>query len=205
MTKFLNNEIQGEQEAPLEVLKSLFPRFAEASEEVQAKSNKWVVLMYGTTEEGLEWQVAYQNIFAPENLIYHLFVFRLDGVMATHIPVQAVQMIPPISEKTHGVDYFDWIEIQGALFLWLTKNNYKPFKIDMEPAGKVVYQTQEKPEEAIAKMKNGEPYTIVAIKAEIFVEKLKEWKKQQAEKASTIITPEQVAAEHGQNAKIIMP
>jgi hypothetical protein len=205
MKKFLKDELNQVQEGPAEALKQLFPKFAEAEEEIQKKSNRWIVILNGKTEDGIEWQVAVQDIIAPHNLYYHLFIFTIDGELAEHIPVQAVNLLPPVSDKTHGIDYFDWLEIQGALYKWLADHNYKVFNIDMNPDGKVVYQTQEKPNEAIEKMKKGESYTIVVIKAPVFLQKLEEWKKQRAENAPRIVTPEQVAAENASAVKIITP
>lgn len=196
MQKFLENNLKDTQTVPLETLTTLFPKFSEISKEVQEKSNKWTMLAYGKSDDGLEWQVAFQEIFSPDNLYYHLFIFGVDGELVGHVPVQAVQQLPPVAEKIHGVDYYDWIEIQASLYKWLADHGYKVFQIDMDPEGKVVYQTQEKPEEALAKMQRGEQYTIAAIKAPIYVENLKAWKKAKLENTPTTITPEQVAKEN---------
>lgn len=203
MTKFLKDDIKTAQEVPLEILCELFPRFAQASLEVQKKSNKWVLIHTDKTVEGLEWQVATQEVVALENLIYHIFVFDTKGEFIAHIPVQAAQMLPPVSEKTHGLDYFDWLEIQGSLFKWLADNKYKVFQIDMNPEGKVVYTTKETPEEVLKKLQSNEQYGIIAIPAEKFLERLKELKDKQEAEKSVIVTPEQLGEERAKN--IIVP
>jgi hypothetical protein len=205
MSKFLKDELNVVQEVPTETLAALFPSFSQIPKEIQERSNKWILIASGKTEEGFEWQVSYQNILSADNLYYHLFIYNTEGALVGHVPIQAVQQVPPLPEKIHGIDYFDWLEIEGALFKWLVDHKYKAFQINMNPAGKMVYQTLEKPEEALEKMKKGEQYTIAAIKAEVFLEKIQEWKQQVAKQEEPTVTPEAVAKEHAVATKVVKP
>lgn len=177
MKKFLE-EKDGVQVAPLEALLELFPKFAEADTETKIQSNKWVVIMTGRTLGGFTWQAAYQAIDTDKNLLYHVFIFDDKGDFLKHIHVEAVQLVPPLHKKTAGIDFFDFLEIQGHVFKWLAENNHKVFLIDQRPEGKFVYTIDQQ---------NG--MQIVPVTATEFIERAKALKKQRDE-APKIITPD---------------
>lgn len=173
ITKFLNNSAQGLQEIPLNILRELYPTMSKLPENVQEKSNKWLLLKYGETPDGLEWQIAMQYVFHPSNLVYSVYIFGKDGRLAAFLPVSSLQSIPPLYEKTFGIDYYDYIYIQNTINAWLRANSFEIFQIDNSPKGKMVYLLQEPAEIAIEKMNKGEQYNIVSLMAEAFLEKLK--------------------------------
>lgn len=175
MKKFLENK-DGVQVAPLEALTALFPKFAEAPAEVQEASNKWVLVMTGKTMGGFEWQAFYQSIDTDTNLIYHVFIFDDKGEFIKHLHVEAVQLVPPIQKKTAGLDFFDFLEIQGHIFKWLAENKHKAFLIDQRPEGKWVYTLDKD---------NG--MQVVPVTAPEFIERAKTLKK---ERESLIVTPD---------------
>lgn len=190
MTKFFKDDTTEVQEIPLETMKNLFPKFLEAPEEYQAVANKWLVLKNGKTPEGLSYQVAVQNIVALANFIYHVFVFRADDILVAHLPVRAVNPLPPVAEKYKGLDFFDWLEIQGVLIKFLTEKNYQPIVLDDDPEGKLVYSTKETPQEVVDKMNKGESYTIMSMPAKTFIEKVQEVQAKKEAETPRIITPD---------------
>jgi hypothetical protein len=203
MKKFLKDEENIVQTIEKEALYELYPQFKAAAEDAQERSNKWIVIKTGQLEaSGLTFQVAIQDLHDPRNIIYHLYVFKDDELQA-NIPVRQVQFIPPAHEKRWGLDYFDWLEIQGTFFKWLIENNYKPFVIDQDPKGKVVYTTQESPEVVKEKLAKGEQYSIIAIQAEVFIEKMKAWEAEHKAAKSPIITLDKEIAKP--DVKLILP
>jgi hypothetical protein len=199
MNKFFKDETTEIQEIPLETMKSLFPKFLEAPEEYQKAANKWFVLKSGKTPDGLTYQVCVQNVVNIANFIYHVFVFRMDDILIAHLPVRAVNPLPPVAEKYKGLDYFDWLEIQGVLVKFLTEKGYQPIELDTDPEGKLVYTTKETPEEVVENIKKGETYTIMSMPALKFIERIKEM---QDKEKPAIITPDLPPAE---DKKIIVP
>jgi len=190
MNKFFKDETSEAQEIPLETMKNLFPKFLEALEEYQVAANKWLVLKSGKTPDGLTYQVVVQNIVALANYLYHVFVFRADDILLAHLPVRAVNPLPPVAEKYKGLDYFDWLEIQGILIKFLTEKSYQPIELDQDPEGKLVYSTKETPKEVVEKMERGESYTIMSMPAKNFIEKIKELKDKEEASKKLIITPD---------------
>lgn len=189
MTKFFREDTTEVQEIPLETMKELFPRFLEAPEEYQKAANKWIVIKSGTTPDGLTYQAVIQNIAALANFMYHIFVFKDDNTLLAHLPVRAVNPLPPVAEKYKGLDYFDWLEIQGVLIKFLADKGYKSITLDEDPEGKLVYTTKETPEEVVKKIQNEESYTILSMPAPAFLEKIKKMKEEK-ENAPRIITPD---------------
>jgi hypothetical protein len=202
MKKFLKDDTLLVQTIEKEILHELYPQFKAATEEAQERSNRWVVIKSGKHEGGIDYQVVIQDLTDPRNIIYHLYVFK-DEELVANIPVRQVQFIPPAHEKRWGLDYFDWLEIQGTLFKWFVENGYKPFLIDQDPVGKMVYTTQESPEVVKEKLAKGEPYSIMAIKAEVFIEKMKAWEVEHKAAKSPIITLDKELAKP--DVKLIVP
>jgi hypothetical protein len=202
MNKFFKEDTTEVQEIPLETMKNLFPKFLEAPEDYQKAANKWIVLKTGKTPEGLTYQVVVQNIVALQNFIYHVFVFRLDDILIAHLPVRAANPLPPVAEKYKGLDYFDWLEIQGVLIKFLNDKGYQPIELDADPEGKLVYTTKETPEEVLAKMDKGETYTIMSMPAPKFIERIKEVQEKEKSEKSLIITPDSPPTEE---KKLIVP
>jgi hypothetical protein len=202
MNKFFKDDTSEVQEIPLDTMKHLFPKFLEAPAEYQKVANKWIVMKSGKTPEGLSYQVAVQNVVALANFIYHVFVYRIDDILVAHLPVRAVNPLPPVAEKYKGLDYFDWLEIQASLVKFLKEKNYKPIDIDTDPEGKLVYSTKETPQEVVEKMNKGESYTIVSMPAATFIERMQELHKKKEEETSRIITPDSELVEE---KKIIVP
>jgi uncharacterized protein YndB with AHSA1/START domain len=175
MKKFLEDKYET-QSAPLEVLNELFPKFSEQTKEIQEVSNKWVVVMTGKTMGDFSFQAAYQAIDTDKNLLYHVFIFDDKGEFVKHLHVEAVQLLPPLHKKTSGMDYFDFLEIQGHVFKWLAENGHKAFLIDQRPEGKTVYTLDET-----------NAMQIVPVGAPEFIERARELHKK---KQQTIITPD---------------
>jgi hypothetical protein len=194
MEKFLKNDLTGPQEVSLEVLTTLFPAFASSPEEVQKKSNKFVLVHEGKTEDGLVWQVAYQDIPHQQNWFYHIFIFGLDGKLTATLASRAVHPFPPVFEKKYGVDYLDWCDVQGNLSKWLTDNKFKPLEFDLSTEGKVVYLTKESPAEIVEILKSGKNYSIVAIPADEYMQKAKDWADARKAEQKLIVTPDEVNA-----------
>lgn len=190
MKKFFKDDTSDIQEIPVEIIKELFPKFLEAPEEYQKAGNKWIVIKSGKTPDDFQYQVVIQNIVALENFYYHIFLFQTDESLLAHLPVRAVNPLPPVAEKYKGLDFFDWFEIQGVLIKFLTDKNYKPIELDEDPEGKLVYSTKETPQEVIEKMKKGESYTIMSMPAPKFIEKMKELKEKEEAEKKLIITPD---------------
>jgi hypothetical protein len=187
MNKFFK-DVSDVQVMPDEIIKELFPKFLEAPEETRKAANRWILVKWGVTPEGLTYQVAYQDVVAIENRAYHLFVFKSDDVLIGHVPVRAASAIPPVADKTRGLDYFDWLEIQGTLIKFLNHNKFQPIDLNVSPENLVVYSVKETPEVVLEQIQKGESYTILVMPADKFLEQIKKLKEEEDNKPR-IITP----------------
>jgi hypothetical protein len=186
MNKFLKDDVKEPQIIDEKVMAELFPKFADTPEEVKKRSNSWIVLKSGTTPDGLSYQLVVQDI---PNIFYHVFIFELDGSLSAHIPVKAANSFPPVSEKKEGLDYFDWLQIQGAIFNYLDSRGLQPMQLDMSKEDRWAYSTKETPEEINQKIAKNEPYTILAMPIETFLQRFEAYKKKIEDEKSRIILP----------------
>ena len=127
-----------------------------------------LILCWQKDCEGYSIQAAFTNQQALKNNFYNIYVYDWVGKKMYFVLMPSRIALPPVWDRLFvGFDYFDYVLAQKVANSILEKFNLDPIEVDVVKEGKMVSCIGCSFDEALEKLKKGESYPIIGVKAEL--------------------------------------
>ncbi len=167
MKKFFLDNTRVAQKLTPEAAKAFFGIPDDVMDKV-IESEKFVVIETLETLETERYsiQIAINTLANYQNNCYLVLLFDKFGEAITGFSTISSLELPPVWNREWGdIEYLDYLVIQKKLNNQLEKMGWSKFEIDFSTEGKSHFLIKENYQEAKEKIKRGEPYGILGLKA----------------------------------------
>ncbi len=164
MKKFFLDDTRVAQKLTPEAAKAFFGVPDDVMDKV-IESEKFVVIETMETEK-YSIQIAFNISTDLRNNNYLVMVFDKNSEIITGFCPVSNLKLPPVWNREFGdIEYLDYLVIQKKLNIQLEKMGWPKFEIDFDTEHKSHFLIRETSIEVEEKIKRGEPYGILGLKA----------------------------------------
>jgi hypothetical protein len=136
--------------------------------QVTDKESYYVIMWHGRNDEGWSYQVGFSCLENYSNNYWHIFLFDNNDECIVITQKESLTKIPPVwNREWGGIDYYDYLDIMALINRGQKHNNLQEFPVNTDRKGKFLHFVKGDPEKILEGIKTGQPYEILAIRAEM--------------------------------------